>query len=77
MARIVNSRLVTTADARRLTVEQRRTGERRLARATRRNPLRRVRLACCGWRRDPTAVVGDVLWCERCADVRQVVELAE
>lgn len=78
MARIVNSRLMTSTPARPvLTAADRRRAQRRLDRARARNPLRRVRLACHGWVRDTSAVVGDWVWCEQCADVRKVAEVAE
>jgi hypothetical protein len=76
MARIVNggSRAST---ARRLTAAERRTAERKMARAFKVNPLRRVRLACHGPVRDSTAVVGDWIWCEECADVARVDSITE
>ena len=77
MARIVNSALVATAPAE-LTPAERRRGERTLAKRQARNPLRRVRLACCErWVLDPSARVGDWLWCDVDGDLGRVTELAE
>jgi hypothetical protein len=41
------------------------------------NRLRRVKLACHGWVRDPMAVVGDWIWCEECSDTRRVSQVVE
>jgi hypothetical protein len=76
MARIVNGGLQPSR-TRSLTPAERRTAERRMARAAKDNPLRRVRLACHGPVRDSTAVVGDWIWCDRCADVARVESLTE
>ena len=76
MARIVDNRLTASTSAV-LTPQQRRRAQRRLARAAQANPLRRVRLECHGWVRDPSAVVGDHIWCDQCADFARAVELAE
>jgi hypothetical protein len=76
MARIVDGRL-SSSTAPELTPAQRRQALRRLERAAQRNPLRRVRLECHGWVRDASAVVGDRVWCEACADFARAVELAE
>jgi hypothetical protein len=76
MARIVNGNLQATG-TRQLTAAERRTAERRMARALKDNPLRRVRLACHGPVRDSTAVVGDWIWCEQCADVARVDSVTE
>ena len=58
-----------------LTAADRRRAERRIARQVAKNPLRRVRIDCCGWVRDPLAVVGDWVWCETHADQARVLEL--
>jgi hypothetical protein len=64
--------------AARLTDAQRRQAARELAKATARNPLRRVRLSCRHlWIRDPVAVLHDWMWCDRCADNRRVTEVVE
>jgi hypothetical protein len=76
MARIVNGGL-QAAGFRQLTPAQRREAERRMAKALKANPLRRVRLACHGPVRDGTAVVGDWIWCEQCADVARVESITE
>lgn len=76
MARIVNGGLQASG-ARSLTAAERRTAERRMAKARKDNPLRRVRLACHGPVRDSTAVVGDWIWCEECADVARVNSVTE
>jgi hypothetical protein len=76
MARIVDRRLMASGSPV-LTPHERRRAARRLARAQEANPLRRVRLACHGWVRDPSARVGDLLWCDECADFARAVELAE
>ena len=62
-----------------LTEQQRRAAARKLRRRTAANPLRRVLLTCHGWVRDPSAVVGDWLFCEHadCGDLRRVIEVAE
>jgi hypothetical protein len=76
-ARIVNSALVGTA-AVALTDSQRKSAQRRLARRQARNPLRRVRLGCCAsWVLDPSAVVGDWLWCDSDDDLGRIVEVVE
>lgn len=56
---------------------QRREAIRRAKEIARSNPLRRVRITCHGWVRDPMAVVGDWLWCETCADSSRVIEVVE
>jgi hypothetical protein len=77
MARIVNSSLVASKSVD-LSAAERRTASRKLARRSKANPLRRVRLSCCHqWVRDPIAVVGDWLWCETDGDLGRVDELAE
>ena len=58
-----------------LTPADRRRAERRIARQVAKNPLRRVRIDCCGWIRDPLAVVGDWVWCDTHADQARVLEL--
>lgn len=60
-----------------LTASDRRQARRQLAKAQRQNPLRRVRITCCGWVRDPIAQVGDWLWCEKHKDKYRVGEVAE
>jgi hypothetical protein len=76
MARIVNGGLQAPGH-RVLTEAQRREAARRIAKAARENPLRRVRLACHGPVRDSTAVVGDWIWCDQCGDVARVDSLTE
>jgi hypothetical protein len=76
MARIANSTLMSAGGAS-LSAAQRRRALAKVAKVASSNPLRRVRLACHGWVRDSSAVVGDWLWCEGCADLRQVAELKE
>jgi len=76
MARIVN-RGLQSPSIRTLTPAQRRAAERKLAQVAEQNPLRRVRLACHGPVRDSAAVVGDWIWCDRCADVARVESLTE
>lgn len=76
MARIVNGGLQASG-GRLLTAAERRTAERRMAKALKDNPLRRVRLACHGPVRDSTAVVGDWIWCDECADVARVNSVTE
>jgi len=76
MARIVNATLMTTGGAV-LNDGQRRAAARKVARVAATNPLRRVRLDCHGWVRDSSAVAGDWLWCDACADLRKVLELKE
>ena len=76
MVRIVNGES-RKSTARTLTPAQRRAAERKMAQALKANPLRRVRLACHGPVRDSTAVVGDWIWCEQCADVARVDSLTE
>jgi hypothetical protein len=76
-ARIVNSSLVAATPAL-LSGSDRRRAQRRLARRAARNPLRRVRLGCCGrWALDAGAVVGDWLWCEGDDDLGRIVEVVE
>ena len=76
-ARLVNSSLVGSAPPG-LSEHDRRRAERRLARRQARNPLRRVRLGCCGrWVLDPGAVVGDWLWCDGDEDLGRIVEVVE
>jgi hypothetical protein len=70
MARILNGR--RQAPGTTLTREQLREAQRQLARATRENPLRVARLACHGPARDPSARVGDWIWCEQCGDFARV-----
>ena len=78
MARIVDSRLMSSGSAsRRLSAAERRKAARRLDLARSRNPLRRVKVACHGWFRDTSAVLGDWVWCEPCGDLREVCEVAE
>lgn len=75
MVRIVNQSL---ASHRELDQAQRQRAERRLARQAQRNPLRRVRLACCERAvRDPVAQVGDHVWCDTHADFARVVAVVE
>jgi hypothetical protein len=77
MARVVNGTL-RPGGQRRISPEERRRAVRQLRKATRSNPLRRVRLDCeHGWVRDPVAIAGDHLWCERCGDFRVALELKE
>lgn len=76
MVRIVDGRL-SSSTAPELTPQERRRALRRLQRAAQRNPLRRVRLDCHGWQRDESAVPGDLVWCDRCADFARALELAE
>jgi hypothetical protein len=77
MVRIVNQSLATTRRED-LTAEQRERALRRLARQTQRNPLRRVRLACCELSvRDAVAQLGDHVWCETHADFARVVDVVE
>ncbi len=77
MARIVNSALTASAPAA-LTPADRRRGERRLAQRQAHNPLRRARLGCCShWVLDPSARVGDWLWCDADGDLGRVCEVAE
>lgn len=77
MARIVNSALLAGAPAE-LTPAERRKGERTLAKRQARNPLRRARLGCCSrWLLDPSARVGDWLWCDVDDDLGRVTEVAE
>jgi hypothetical protein len=76
MARIVNGGLQASATSQ-LTDAERRAGRRKLAKALKANPLRRVRLACHGPVRDATAVVGDWIWCEKCADLARVESVTE
>ena len=76
MARIVGGGLQGSAP-RQLTAAQRRAGARKMAKALKDNPLRRVRLACHGPVRDSTAVVGDWIWCDECADVARVESITE
>ena len=76
MARIVNASLMA-AEAADLTPAQRVAAARRVAKVASSNPLRRVYLDCHGWVRDSSAVVGDWLWCDKCADLRQVSQLKE
>ena len=76
MARIVNSTLMS-AGRTNLSAAQRRKALRKLAKVASSNPLRRVLLECHGWVRDTSAIAGDWLWCEKCSDLRYVVELKE
>lgn len=76
MARIVNGGLQASG-ARHLTAAERRVAERKVAKALKDNPLRRVRLACHGPVRDSTAIVGDWIWCDKCADVARVDSVTE
>jgi hypothetical protein len=76
MARIVDSKLMSAGGAN-LSAAQRRKAQAKVAKVASSNPLRRVRLDCHGWVRDSSAVAGDWLWCEGCADLRQVAELKE
>lgn len=77
MARVINAS-PTGAPARELTAQQRRQAQRRLARRTAKNPLRRVRLACEERsQRDPVAVVGDHVWCETHNDFARVISVVE
>jgi hypothetical protein len=63
--------------SRTLTPQERRSALRRARQRAGAQRLRRVRLACHGWTRDPDARVGDWLWCPDCADLRRVSEVAE
>jgi len=76
MARIVNGRLQASTTPE-LTAQDRRRGERKLAKALRANPLRVVRLPCHGPIRDPGAVVGDWIWCDKCSDLARVESVSE
>ncbi len=76
MARIVNGGLQSSS-ARQLSATERRAAERKMAKALKDNPLRRVRLACHGPVRDSTAVVGDWIWCDKCADMARVDSITE
>lgn len=61
----------------RLSPADTRRAARRTERIVSRNPLRRARLGCCGWLRDPVAKPGDHVWCEHCRDWVRVLEVAE
>ncbi len=75
--RIVNATGVAAAPVA-LSGSDRRRAERRLARRAAANPLRRVRLGCCGrWLLDPGAIVGDWLWCDGDDDLGRIVEVVE
>ena len=76
MARIVSGRLQASTTPH-LTSQDRRKGERKLAKAFRANPLRVVRLPCHGPIRDPGARVGDWIWCEKCQDLARVESVSE
>jgi hypothetical protein len=76
MTRIVNGSLRASANST-LTPAQIREAQRRLEKSARENPLRRVRLACHGPVRDPSARLGDRVWCDSCADFAVVVSVAE
>lgn len=76
MARIVNAKL-QAGRLKRLSAEQRREAARKIRARQAENRLRRVRLACHGWVRDAVANEGDWVWCEGCADLRRVDEVAE
>jgi hypothetical protein len=67
----------TTVSGTRLDPAARRRAERRADRQAARNRLRRVRLSCHGWVRDPAARVGEWVWCDSCADWRRVAAVAE
>lgn len=77
MVRIVNQSLATSRGGE-LNAEQRERALRRLARTTQRNPLRRVRLACCEPAvRDALAQRGDHVWCDTHEDFARVVDVTE
>jgi hypothetical protein len=76
MARIVNGRLQASTTPE-LTTQDRRKGERKLAKAAQANPLRVVRLPCHGPIRDAGARVGDWIWCEKCQDLARVESVSE
>lgn len=70
---------IRTTRSRRLERGAARQAQRRLDRQLARNPLRRAMLTCHGWVRDPSATVGDWLWCAHadCGQWRRVVDVAE
>ena len=76
MVRVVTGKMHTRVSEP-LADSERRRAARKIAKAQQRNPLRRVRLSCCGWVRDPIAAVGDWLWCDKHEDKARVVEVAE
>ena len=76
MARIVNGRLQAST-THQLTAQDRRKGERKLAKASQANPLRVVRLPCHGPIRDAGALVGDWIWCDKCQDLARVESVSE
>jgi len=76
MARIVNGRLRASTNPE-LTAQDRRKGERKLAKAFQTNPLRVVRLPCHGPIRDAGARVGDWIWCDKCSDLARVESVSE
>ena len=77
MVRIVHATITTTPE-RQLTPAQALTAERRIARSTAKNPLRRVHLACEERAvRDAVARLGDHVWCEKHAEFARVVRVVE
>lgn len=76
MARIVNSTLIASTGTT-LTADQRRKAVRQLAKRAKANPLRVVRIECHGPVRDPDAIVGDWIWCDKCSDNARVISVRE
>lgn len=75
MARIINRNY---EDTRALTDEQRKDARRKLRATQNKNRMRRIRLACDDRAtRDPSAQLGDHVWCETHSDWAQVVNVTE
>jgi hypothetical protein len=76
MVRLVNQSL--TASHAGLSARDAERAQRRIARTTARNPLRRVHLTCEPVAvRDPLARLGDRVWCDGHADWATVVDVIE
>lgn len=77
MARLITGAYVASPSPE-LSVAERRRGQRRLERASARNPLRRIQLSCeTTARRDPSARVGDLVWCDNHRDFARVLSVVE
>ena len=76
MARVITGTYTRTEH--RITAADRRRGSNRLARTSKRNPLRRITLACeTTAQRDPDAQLGDHVWCDVHADFAVVVDVVQ
>lgn len=75
MARLVTGKLM--GDTHQLDPRELALARKKLEKARRSNPLRRVQLECCGWVQDPIAQKRDRVWCDHCSDWATVGAVAE